>query len=195
MGEMVVSTTPGAELVAIGLGSCIGLVLADLRLGIAGLAHIVLPDSMGKPGPVAKFANLAVPALIEKLIAAGAERRHLRAVLIGGAQMFITGSTMEIGVRNTLAVRTALGAAGIPIYSEDVGGSSGRTARVVIGSDVSSQAVGGPRLSLLSPDQPERSGRGTTGGRLASICGLAGDHPATALTCALALVLCGSIRL
>jgi chemotaxis protein CheD len=195
MGEMVVSTTPGAELVAIGLGSCIGLVLTDLRLGIAGLAHIVLPDSMGKPGPVAKFANLAVPALIEKLLAAGAERRHLQAVLIGGAQMFITGSTMEIGVRNTLAVRDALGGAGIPIFSEDVGGSSGRTARVVIGRDVSSQAVGGPRLSLLSPGQPARPSRGAVGGRLTSARDLAGDYTATALTCAAALLLCGSIRL
>jgi chemotaxis protein CheD len=194
MGEMAISATPGAELVAIGLGSCVGLVLIDLRLSIAGLAHIVLPDSMGKDGPVAKFADLAVPALVESVLTAGAERRHLRAILIGGAQMFITGSTMEIGVRNTLAVRQALSYADIPIQSEDVGGSAGRTARVVVGREVSSQAVGGPRLSLLSPDASPSHGRGTAT-RMAVARDLTGGCAAAALACAVALALSGSIRI
>ncbi len=46
MGELC--ATSGAEgLVALGLGSCIGLVLLDRRKGVAGLAHVVLPRRRG----------------------------------------------------------------------------------------------------------------------------------------------------
>ena len=42
MGEIAVSKSPGELLVSLGLGSCIGLALVDRRLGVAGLAHVVL---------------------------------------------------------------------------------------------------------------------------------------------------------
>ena len=44
MGEIEVSERAGDELVARGLGSCIGLALVDRFVGVAGLAHIVLPQ-------------------------------------------------------------------------------------------------------------------------------------------------------
>ena len=50
MGELAVSGTVGDELVAIGLGSCIGLALVDRDANVAGLAHVVLPESQGKAG-------------------------------------------------------------------------------------------------------------------------------------------------
>ncbi len=149
MGELAVSVQIGDELVAIGLGSCIGLALADADAGVAGLAHVVLPESAGKPGPMGKFADLAVPDLIATLVAAGATERRLRAVLIGGARMFTVGAGLDIGTRNTEAVRDALGRAGITIHAEAVGGNRGRTARVIVGGDISSQLAGGERTSLL----------------------------------------------
>ena len=65
MGELCASSNPGDMLVALGLGSCIGLVLVDRRKGVAGLAHVVLPASEGQRelNPY-KFANHAVPELI-----------------------------------------------------------------------------------------------------------------------------------
>ncbi len=47
--------TEDDELFAIGLGSCIGLALVDCRARVAGLAHIVLPESA--PGEDAEPAN------------------------------------------------------------------------------------------------------------------------------------------
>ena len=47
MGELAASKTAGDMLVTLGLGSCIGLVLLDRRMGVAGLAHVVLPESGG----------------------------------------------------------------------------------------------------------------------------------------------------
>ena len=45
MGEIEVSKRAGDELVARGLGSCIGLALIDREAGVAGMAHVVLPES------------------------------------------------------------------------------------------------------------------------------------------------------
>lgn len=150
MGELAVSSRAGDELVAIGLGSCIGLVMIDRDASVAGLAHVVLPESQGKPGPPAKFADLAVPEMVSQMVAAGAVKRRLEAVMIGGARMFSVGASMDIGARNAEAVRAALKQAGIRINTEEVGGNRGRTARIILGSEVSSQLAGGERTSLMT---------------------------------------------
>jgi len=67
MGEIQVSKRPGDELVTRGLGSCIGLALIDRQSGVAGMAHIVLPESAGSDDELGKFADLAVPALIAEM--------------------------------------------------------------------------------------------------------------------------------
>jgi chemotaxis protein CheD len=130
--------------------SCIGLALVDRTATVAGLAHVVLPESQGKSEPRAKFADLAVPDLVERLLAAGAVKRRLEAVIVGGARMFSVGASLDIGARNAEAVREALGKEGIKIRAEEVGGNRGRTARIIVGTEVSSQLAGGTRTSLLS---------------------------------------------
>jgi chemotaxis protein CheD len=135
MGELSVSRTPGHVLASIGLGSCIGLVLIDDARSLAGLAHIVLPSSGdGQDSTVGKFADRAVPALIEQMTRSGAQRPKLHAVLVGGAQMFAlqSASSLDIGRRNEEAAREALTAAGVTIRAAATGGKKGRTVRVYV---------------------------------------------------------------
>jgi chemotaxis protein CheD len=75
MGEMAVSNEVGRHLVALGLGSCIGLALVDSRSGVAGLAHVVLPEAAGREGKLGRFADKAVPALLADIERLGARRR------------------------------------------------------------------------------------------------------------------------
>jgi chemotaxis protein CheD len=152
MGEIAVSSNPDDVLLAIGLGSCIGLALVDQRRGVAGLAHVMLPEAPAGRGPVGKFADLAVPELVEQVTALGASRPMLRAVLVGGAQMFSLGSSaaMDIGVRNDAAVRAALAKERISIVAAEVGGSMGRTIRVVPGGAVLSKEAGGAEKELMN---------------------------------------------
>ena len=150
MGQIISSAVAGDELSAIGLGSCIGLVIADRIAGVAGLAHVVLPDSAGKAGPPGKYADLAVPELIAELTAMGAVKRRLEAVIAGGAKMFATGSGLDIGSRNTEQVLAALKTAKVPVRAQDTGGNRGRTARLTVGVGVSAQPAGGARIDLLS---------------------------------------------
>ncbi len=132
MGELAATGARDEQLVTLGLGSCIGLALLDRRAGIAGLAHIVLPDSGGN-GQVNqfKFADRAVPELIDRVVALGARRAMLEAVLVGGASMFAAiGNSMEIGARNEDAVRNALAAEHIAVSEAATGGARGRSIRV-----------------------------------------------------------------
>ena len=156
MGEIAVSSNPDDVLLSIGLGSCIGLALVDQRRGIAGLAHVMLPEALAGGGPVGKFADLAVPELVAQIIALGASRPMLKAVLVGGAQMFSLGSSaaMDIGVRNDAAVRTALAKERISIVAAEVGGSKGRTIRVIPGGAVLSKEAGGAEKDLMNGVRP-----------------------------------------
>lgn len=116
-----------------GLGSCVGVVLYDETKRIAGLVHVMLPDSsLGKTSAVnaAKFADTGIEALINSLKAEGIQPFRLKAKIAGGAQMFkftADNDTMRIGPRNVEAVKVELKKHGIPLIAEDTGGSSGRT--------------------------------------------------------------------
>jgi chemotaxis protein CheD len=154
MGELAVSSAPGEVLLSIGLGSCIGLALVDQRRGIAGLAHVMLPEAIGAGGgPAGKFADRAVPELVARTTALGTSRTALRAVLVGGAQMFAlgggAGSALDIGVRNESAVRAALATARIPVAASATGGDRGRTIRVFPGGAVLSKEAGGAEIELM----------------------------------------------
>jgi chemotaxis protein CheD len=151
MGEIAVSKTAGEVLVSLGLGSCIGLALVDQRRGIAGLAHIMLPEAIAGGGPAGKFADLAVPELIARTTALGTAKPMLKAVLVGGAQMFaLDGSgALDIGTRNEEAVRDALRKERIPVVAAETGGAKGRTIRVISGGAVLSKEAGGAEIVLM----------------------------------------------
>lgn len=116
-----------------GLGSCVGLVIYDLEKKIAGLVHVMLPESSISKvigfNP-AKYADTAVSLLISSLVSEGARKTALRAKMAGGAQMFQFSSKnemMRIGPRNVEAIKKELIRYNIRLVSEDVGGNNGRT--------------------------------------------------------------------
>lgn len=120
------------SLITVGLGSCVGIAIYDKVKKIGGLAHIMLPDStqFNKITNKIKFADLAIPILVEDLIKKGASRRNLVAKIAGGASMFNFSDkkmVMDIGGRNCKAVKVSLNELSIPIVAEDIGGNKGRT--------------------------------------------------------------------
>jgi chemotaxis protein CheD len=155
MGEMVVSSDPNEELVALGLGSCIGLAIVDRTAGVAGLAHIVLPESNDHAGQVGKFADTAVPELIAQLRKAGAIERRFETAIVGGARMFEMSGGLDIGSRNEEAVRGALAQARIPVKAAQTGGSIGRTLKITVDDLlVTVRAAGQTAETLLEGRKP-----------------------------------------
>ena len=140
MGELAVSSAPGDVLVSLGLGSCIGLALIDRRMGIAGLAHIVLPQSQGHGHgePAQVRGSRACRRCCPSSRTSAPARSRLEAVLVGGASMFaVSAASLEVGQRNEAAVRELLRKLRIPVVAAATGGNRGRTIRV----DVASSAV------------------------------------------------------
>ena len=116
----------------IGLGSCVGIVLYERTKNIAGLVHIMLPDStkIRQNQNKLKFADTGIAELISALEKKGLNRNSMVAKIAGGAKMFQFSSDYamgNIGEKNVDAVRTALQQYGIRIVSEDVGLNYGRT--------------------------------------------------------------------
>jgi chemotaxis protein CheD len=153
MGEIVISSEVGEELVAYGLGSCIGLALVDRVAGVAGMAHIVLPEAQEKQSTTGKFADLAVPALIAEICTAGAVKRRLEAAIAGGARMFELSDDLDIGGRNEEAVREQLTRRGVALRASATGGNRGRTMRIAV-SDcaVTVKESGGGTITLLGAE-------------------------------------------
>ena len=122
---------PGT-IMTIGLGSCIGIALYDKELKVAGLSHIMLTDSTqfkNVTNPM-KFADSAIPILVEKMQKQGCKKQNIIAKIAGGASMFNFSDKSiisDIGKRNSEAVKKALDNMKIPIVAEDTGGNKGRT--------------------------------------------------------------------
>lgn len=118
------------KLITYALGSCVGTCLFDGITGVAGLSHILLPDSSisRTDKNVMKYADTAIEALVCEIERLGVRRSLLKAKIAGGANMFATQSkTMNIGERNVAAVKQQLMRLGIRIVAEDTGKNYGRT--------------------------------------------------------------------
>lgn len=131
IGDLNVTKAPN-KLITLGLGSCIGIALLDTKNKIAGLSHIMLPDSksFSNVSNPLKYADTAIPILLQKLLDLGASKLNIRAKIAGGASMFSfadKSNLMDVGARNAEAVKKILKELNIPITAEDIGGNKGRT--------------------------------------------------------------------
>ena len=124
MGEMSVASD-GDQLRTL-LGSCIGLALFDRRRKVGGLAHIVLPSARGKTDRPGKFVDTAIPKLIEEMETLAGGELNLTAKMAGGACMFATAVTANIGRQNQESCQRLLGELRIPLVATHCGGGKGR---------------------------------------------------------------------
>ena len=125
MGQIAAGRAP--ERMKAVLGSCVGLVLYHPRLKTGVMAHIVLPDSAGRgDGKPGKFADTAIPEMVEQLTKLGAPAHGLTAKFAGAANMFGSSGPLQIGDANVKAVLEAINSAGARVAGQDVGGTKGR---------------------------------------------------------------------
>lgn len=144
MGCMAVVEGPG-QLVAL-LGSCVGIALYDPETKIGGLAHVMLPSSRRGRGERSKFADTAVPALLESLSGKGGSPARAVAKLAGGANVLRGANgepTYQIGRANIDSATRALGEHGVELVWQDTGGRAPRKMLVDLDTfDVTIKLVG-----------------------------------------------------
>lgn len=132
LGEICVSKDPAVVLACYGLGSCIGLCVYDPTSKIAGMAHIVLPESGGNNTgrTPTKYADIAIPRLLEEMEKSGVVKSRLVVKLVGGARMLqalVFDDASDMGTRNLEVVMRVLGSEGIRPAATDTGGNQGRS--------------------------------------------------------------------
>ncbi|SDD45559.1 chemotaxis protein CheD [Sporomusa acidovorans] len=140
MADYKVGRNP-ASLISYGLGSCVGIAMFDSVAKVGGLAHIMLPDSTQARSAdnVAKFADTALPAMLNEIIKLGAVKSRITAKIAGGAQMFTFTNTtdiMRVGERNAEAVRLVLKKLEVRLLAEDTGGNYGRTVELKLDTGI-----------------------------------------------------------
>ncbi len=148
-----VSNDPDAILVTHALGSCIAVAVHDPLAGVAGLLHILLPDSKSAPHKAAThpcmFADTGIPAMFHSAYALGAQKSRISVRVVGGAQVLDGQGVFNIGKNNYLACRRILWAAGVLIAAEEVGGTIPRSVRLAVnGGRLEWSTGGGPHQEL-----------------------------------------------
>jgi chemotaxis protein CheD len=110
------------------LGSCVAVCLWDRRGRGGGMNHYLLPRC-GEGAPrTPRYGDIAIPALVARLVALGAQRADLRAKVFGGAHVLASAGpgARTLGGDNVQVAVSTLRDEGIQVISEDVGGTRGR---------------------------------------------------------------------
>lgn len=157
LGEIRVSNIRNLVLTIPNLGSSVALMIYDPQFKVGGIAHILLPDSTldgtraaESPG---RYADLAVPELIQQFSEAGGQARLSKIRIVGGAQMFNFGggggNLLNIGSRNATALKASLSKLGLSIEKADTGGNKGKAIRFMIATGhVYIRQIGGSEYLL-----------------------------------------------
>jgi len=126
VGQIHIDVAPRA--ISTVLGSCVAVCLYDTTLGIGGMNHYLLPFWNGNGLQTPKFGNIAIPKLIETMVAKGSHPGRMEAKIFGGAMMNTSevSNVMMIGEKNIMVARDILEEYSINIIAEDIGGQNGR---------------------------------------------------------------------
>ena len=128
LGEVKISQDPTEVLTCLGLGSCVGVCMHDPVAKVAGMAHIVLPDSEGNSDKTGgKYADIGIPLLLKKMLDCGAIKSRIIVKMAGGSQISRAkglGDVFQIGERNIGAVQSAFQTNSMRIKVSDTGGAS-----------------------------------------------------------------------
>ncbi|MCB2183631.1 MAG: chemotaxis protein CheD [Desulfobulbaceae bacterium] len=152
IGEFGVTNSPDDVLKTMALGSCVGLIVLEPRSRTVGMAHIALSSSQINPSQAAKqpgrFADTAIPALLNLVAQRSKTRSGYIIKLAGGAQVASMKDTFNIGKRNILAIKKILWQMKLASVAEDLGGQISRTVTVEVNTG---------RVIIHSPGRPDWS--------------------------------------
>jgi chemotaxis protein CheD len=120
-GEYFVTTRD--MLIVTVLGSCVSVCLRDVKSGIGGMNHFMLPGNTDDTGPAstsARYGSYAMDILINHLLKLGAERARLEAKVFGGGRVLSGFAASPVGNRNVEFVLQYLRNERIPISAQDL---------------------------------------------------------------------------
>jgi chemotaxis protein CheD len=128
VADMKVSSVPGERLITYALGSCLGIVVYDPQVSVAGMLHVMLPTGTIDPTKMqdkpAMFVDSGIPLLFKECYKLGAKKERMQVKVAGGAHAGASeeDDRFQIGKRNMIALRKLLWKNGVMIHANDTGG-------------------------------------------------------------------------
>ena len=136
VADMKVSNNTGESIITYSLGSCIGLVVYDPVVKVAGMLHYMLPESsLDKDKARAKpymFADSGIPRLFKSVYQLGGVKQRMKIYAAGGAEILDQKGFFNIGKRNYMALKKIFFKNNVMINKQNVGGNVNRTVRIEI---------------------------------------------------------------
>ncbi len=152
ISDCKVSGDTATSIMTYALGSCVGVALYDPDAKIAGLLHILLPNSINNTREDFNhfmFADTGLDRMIREMMAIGVTPTSLIARIAGGANMLNSTSVLDIGRKNVQATLQFLERTRIPVRGSSVGGTVGRSMQIEVGTGrVLVKYLGGGELTL-----------------------------------------------
>lgn len=109
------------------LGSCVAACIRDVRRGIGGMNHFLLPHDRSQDSQAgARYGLYAMEVLVNSLLHMGARKSDLEAKVFGGANVVRSMTNSKVGADNGEFVLDFLRKEGIRIVAEDLGGDRPR---------------------------------------------------------------------
>lgn len=127
-GEYYVTT--GQEVLTTVLGSCVAACIRDVKLGIGGMNHFLLPasggngDRWGGPFGATRYGAAAMEQLINDILKYGGSWERLEVKIFGGSK--VLARMRDVGESNIQFVREYLARQGLSPVAADLGGPSPR---------------------------------------------------------------------
>ncbi len=132
-GCMTVKVLPGEfyvsaqeEMVSTVLGSCVSACIHDVRRGLGGMNHFMLPEPVGERdswsstvGRAARYGSDAMEQLINAILKAGGQRADMRVKVFGGGRVLAQMS--DVGKRNIEFVQRYIATENLTVVASDLG--------------------------------------------------------------------------
>ncbi|WP_034474497.1 chemoreceptor glutamine deamidase CheD [Aestuariibacter salexigens] len=119
------------ELITTVLGSCVSACIYDEKNHVGGMNHFMLPQQNTAKIDVTsesfRFGDVAMERLINEVIKAGGEKRHLKFKAFGGGQ--IIKKMTSIGESNIEFLKKFMALEGFSLLASDLGGRHPRKVR------------------------------------------------------------------
>lgn len=130
-GQVHVSRLP-TEITTV-LGSCVAVCVWDVALQQGGMNHYLLPQWHQPDAPTAKYGDIAIRILVERLRTLGSQSENLRAKIYGGAATIENMTRFNVGERNIEMAEQAMRQMGIRVLTRHTGGTQGR--KIIFSTD------------------------------------------------------------
>ena len=138
ISDMKVSNNIEETLITYSLGSCLGVIIYDPTVRVAGMLHSMLPLSKIDPHKAKAspymFVDTGIPLMFKEAYRLGAEKKNIIVRAVGCSSLLDEKGFFKIGERNFTVLRKLLWKNNILIEKQDIGGTQSRTASIKVES-------------------------------------------------------------